>query len=795
MRALLVALSLLSALPAWAAGTGVLRGHVLNARDHEPVPFANVALMGASRGAVADAEGAFEITGLEPGLYNIQASQLGYRKAVRFEVRVSPVKPAELEIALEEEVLAADSVTVTASPFRTTEASPLSVRSVGEAEIARFPGGDRDISKVLQSLPGVASTVSFRNDLIVRGGAPNENRFVLDEVEIPNINHFATQGSSGGPVSMINVNFIRDVDLLTGAFPANRGNALSSVMELRLKDGNPQALAGSTTVGASDFGVTLDGPLGRRSTFILSARRSYLQLLFDALGLPFLPTYNDAQFKSRTRLGSSDELTLIGVGAIDHVRLNTHATDSEFNRWVLDELPVTPQWNWASGAVWKHLRHDGYVQVVASRDQLDNRSTKYEHNDSGNPANLVQDYRSRETQDHVRVEHTMLRRGLRLDYGGGLDRAEYTTSTFEKRVLPAGVTVVDYTSALRLYKYAAFAQASRGFLGDRLSVSLGVRADASDYSRQTRDAARHLSPRLSLSYALAPKLRLNANAARYHQLPAFTVLGYRDSTGALLNRGGGVTYIRADHVVAGVEWLPAADARLSLEAFSKRYADYPFLTQEGVSLANLGADFGVIGNAPAASVSRGRSYGVELLAQRKLRKGAYGIASYTFVRSEFTDRAGRFTPSSWDNRHVVSATGGRQFGKGWELGARWRLLGGAPYTPDDVALSSLKSAWDVRGRAVPDWSRLNARRTGVLHQLDARLDRKWYFRDRALDVYLDVQNLYGFKPRTAPILVVDRDPVTGAPLTLAGDATRYATHTLKDDNTAIFPTIGITFDF
>ena len=796
MRSLLTVLALLLAAPTHAlAGSGVLRGHVRGTRDQQPVPFANVVLIGRELGARAGEDGAWEIRNLEPGLYNVQASQLGYRKAVFFEVAVSPVRPTVLDIALEDAPVTTDSVTVTASAFRTTAASPLSLRSVGAAEIARFPGGDRDISKVLQSLPGVSTTASFRNDLIVRGGAPNENRFVLDEVEIPSINHFATQGSSGGPLSMINASFIRDADLLTGAFPANRGNARSSVMELQLEQGNDRGLAGSVTLGASDLGLSLDGPLGRNTTYILSARRSYLQFIFDALGLPFLPTYNDLQFKSRTRLGAYDEITFIGLGAIDQFALNSSAKDTEFNRYLLDNLPVTPQWNYATGAVWKHFRHDGFLRVVVSRDQLDNRSTRYQDNDTSNPANLVQDYRSRETQDHVRAEQTLMRRSLRLDYGASLDHARYTTSTFEKRVLPGGVIVVDYRSALDLNRYAAYAQASRDFLHDRLSASLGLRADGSDFAPGTSDPLQHLSPRLSLSYAMTPAFHLNFNAGRYHQLPAYTVLGYRDSTGALANRANGIGWIRADHLVGGVEWIAGPGSRVSVEGFLKRYADYPYLTQEGISLANLGADFGVVGNAPAVPASRGRTWGVELLAQRKLSRGFYGIASYTFARSEFTDRTGRYVPSAWDSRHVASVTGGRQFGRGWELGARWRLLGGAPYTPDDVALSSLKAVWDVRGRGVPDYALLNTQRAGVLHQLDARLDRKWFFRSTSLDLYLDVQNLYNFKPRQAPLLVVDRDPVTGAPVTNPGDASRYLMHTLHDDNTAVFPTIGVTVGF
>lgn len=130
-------------------------------------------------------------------------------------------------------------------------------------------------------MPGVASTASFRNDILIRGGAPNENRFYLDGIEVPNINHFATQGSSGGPVGLINVDFVREVDFYSGAFPANRGNTLSSVLDMKFREGRKDRLGLNFTVGSSDVGLSFEGPKGKKSSFIAYARRSYLQFIFS----------------------------------------------------------------------------------------------------------------------------------------------------------------------------------------------------------------------------------------------------------------------------------------------------------------------------------------------------------------------------------------------------------------------------------------------------------------------------------------------------------------------------------
>ena len=276
-------LLLLGFLPQWAlAQTGIIQGKISNAINNEPILFANVLLLGTDQGTTSDENGNFELSGIEPGLYDLRFSYVGFEELTIYEIQVSSSRPVSLDVKMEESSQNLEEVVVKASPFRKTEESPVSLRTIGVAEIQRNPGGGRDISKVVQNLPGVTTTASFRNDLIIRGGAPNENRFYLDDVEVPNINHFATQGASGGPVGMINVDYIREVDFYSGAFPANRGNALSSVFNFKQKDGRKDRLGFTATVGASDLGLTLEGPIGEKTTFLLSARRSYLQLLFKS---------------------------------------------------------------------------------------------------------------------------------------------------------------------------------------------------------------------------------------------------------------------------------------------------------------------------------------------------------------------------------------------------------------------------------------------------------------------------------------------------------------------------------
>ncbi len=359
---------------------GVIEGRVYNTKNNEPVQFATVAIFGTTIGSISDLDGNFLFTGLEPGYVELRISSVGFETYVSEAIQVTNAKKVFLEVPLDEANVALEEVVIKASPFRKIKESPVSLQRISIEEIEKSPGGNRDISKVIQSYPGVASTPAQRNDVIVRGGGPSENTFYLDGIEIPNINHFATQGASGGPVGIINADFLREVNLYTGAFPANKGNALSSVIDLYQVDGNKEKLNFRGSVGASDLALTLNGPIGENTTYILSYRRSYLQFLFQLLELPFLPKYNDYQFKVKTKLNDKNELSLISIGSYDNNNLNLEANETEEQQFILGYLPETFQWSYAIGAVWKHFRDQGYDTWVLSRNYLHNESLKYQDN-------------------------------------------------------------------------------------------------------------------------------------------------------------------------------------------------------------------------------------------------------------------------------------------------------------------------------------------------------------------------------------------------------------------------------
>ena len=214
---------------------------------------------------------------------------VGFETKISEELQVQGNQTTFMDIMVSEASTTLREVFVSPNLLLRPTESPVSVLTLGVHQIEKSAGANRDVSKLVQILPGVGATAPNRNDLIIRGGGPTENVFYLDGIEIPVINHFATQGASGGVVGIINPDFVREISFYTGAFPANRPNTLSSVMEIKQKDGSRDRLHTKVAVGASDAGITLDGPLNKDASFIVSFRQSYLQWFSRRLACLFCP--------------------------------------------------------------------------------------------------------------------------------------------------------------------------------------------------------------------------------------------------------------------------------------------------------------------------------------------------------------------------------------------------------------------------------------------------------------------------------------------------------------------------
>jgi len=781
------------------AQNAVIRGRVYDQKNNDPLPFVNVIVMGQQVGAASDLDGNFLITGLESGFYTLMASFIGYKVTYSPEIQVNNVKSVFVEIPMEQQAIEFEQVTVRPSEFKKKIDAPLSIQKIRLSDIEKAPGANRDISKVIQSFPGVGSTVSFRNDIIVRGGGPSESRFYLDGIEIPNLNHFATQGASGGPVGIINPDFIESVDFYSGAFPASRGNALSGVFDFKQKSGNREQTNRRAVVGASELALTVDGPLGDKSTYLFSVRRSYLQFLFDAIGLPFLPTFNDYQFKSETVFDQKNKLIILSLGALDQNRLNLGIKKpTEEQQYILNYLPESDQWNYMIGAAYTHFMGKSFQTYILSRNMLNNESYKFRDNDDSSDANKIQDYVSQEIENKFRFENTWRDQGYKITFGGGLEYVKYNNATYQKLFVNNSLFIKDYSSDLNFFKYGFFGQISKPVLRDQLTLSAGFRTDANSYSKSMSNLLDQFSPRLSASYILTKNLNLNLSIGRYYQLPPYTSLGYRNAAGTLINKTNNLSYIISDHLIGGLEILTGIDTRIVVEAFYKRYDNYPFSVTDSISIATKGGDFGTIGDEEVVSTGKGRAYGFEISGRYRLFTDLTGIYSYTFVRSEFENAFGDYIPSSWDSKHILTLTMSKPLKNNWQIGTKWRFIGGLPYTPYDLEKTALVTAWNTQGRPFWDYSQFNAQRLNNFLQLDIRIDRTFNFTRWSLLVYLDIQNALAAQSEQPDIIVPNTDANGNFIILNPNDPIEeqhYELNQIPSSSGTLLPTIGITVDF
>lgn len=774
----------------WAQPVHQVKGTVIDKSSRQPLEFINVMIVGLNKGGVTDAEGKFSIEQVPPGIYRLQASAIGYKTVTTPEYILS-TRDLHIQIEMEENQTELEGVTITASPFRRDIESPVSLRIIGLQEIEKSPGANRDISRIVQSYPGVAfSPIGYRNDLIVRGGSPSENRFYLDGVEIPNINHFSTQGASGGPVGILNADLIREVNFYTGAFPTDKGNALSSVLDFKLRDGDMERNSVKATLGASEVSLASNGHLGKKTSYLVSVRQSYLQFLFDMLGLPFLPTFTDAQFKLKTRFDAQNELTVLGLGGIDKMKLNTKA-DDEDNEYILSYLPKIQQETFTLGAVYRHYAGAHVQSVIASHSYLNNRNTKYRQNDESNPDNLTLRLRSTEQNTQFRLENSSSFRNWKVTVGANLDYSQYSNTTFQK-VYTDHAQTFDYHTYLDIMRWGLFGTINYTSIDERFTASLGLRADANNYSAAMKDMTDQLSPRLSLSYQLTEHWSLSGNAGLYYQLPPYTALGFKNNNGLYANKYA-LRYMQVSQGSIGINWRKGDTFEVSLEGFYKDYDKISLSVADGIPLTCKGNDYGVIGNELLTSTAQGRSYGAELLLKWLIAKKLNLASSFTLFKSEYrNNKESEYIASAWDNRFIFNLRGTYNLPRHWSVGMKVSCIGGAPYTPYDADKSSLVTAWNAQGKPYYDYTRYNEERLPAFTQVDIRIDKTFYLKRCMLGFYIDLQNIAGSKLKQADVLMstgVIKNP--DAPI--AGQ--RYVMKSVKQESGTLLPTLGITFEY
>jgi len=798
--------------PSIAQSGGKLSGTIADKNTQQPKAGFTVQLNPSGKSVISDSTGYFRFTNIQPGTYNVTVSGINYVTRIINNVLITSGNENTLSIELEQDIKALAGVVVSGKRNTAKAASletPLSVQRLTAEEIKRNPGGNFDISKVIQSLPGVGGGVAgggFRNDIIIRGGAPSENVYYLDGIEMPVINHFGTQGSGGGPQGILNANFIEEVKLSSSAFDAKYDNTLSSVLQFKQKTGNKTKTQGNVLLSATELAVTLDGPLGKNTTYLASVRRSYLQFLFQALDLPIRPNYWDYQVKITSNLNAKTTLSFMGIGAFDEFSFAAPKEATPEKLYIINSNPIINQWNYTVGANLRRLTKNGYWNLALSRNSLNNEVDKYEDNEKPTPETQTLYTNSRETESKLRFDVTNNFSGWKITYGAMLQYVDFNNdfySVYRKELydengdlVQPGITIESKT-ATDFIKYGAFVQAGKRILNNRVAISAGIRMDANTLDNSSSNPLEQFSPRISASYALSNAINLNASVGTYYKLPSYTQLAFTQpvDNGIITNPGD---YIRSTHYVAGIEYIPSPATRITVEGFYKKYDSYPVSIADGVSLANKGSDFGSIGNEPVVQSGTGRAYGFEIFAQQKLSKRFFGILSYTFYKTEFTDINGAYIPASCVNKHLLSLSWGYKFNRNWELGHHFRPQGAAPYTPFNMPAS--QQNYLSQGQGILDFPMFNTLRLQSFNSSDIRIDKKWFFRGFTLDVFLDITNWYAARVYGTPQYTFERNETNTGFVTTDGkpvqpDGSNAIPLILNNDEVQVTPTFGFIIEF
>ncbi|MEE1884603.1 TonB-dependent receptor [Pedobacter flavus] len=791
---------------------GTLSGTVVDKDNFKALQDVTIGIEKTNISTTTDSLGRFRITNIPVGSYNLKISKVGYVNETLYNYLISSGNENTINIELSSNTnIQAVSISANRSANASSLITPLSVQRMTTEEIKSNPGGNFDISRVIQSLPGVSGTDGssggFRNDIIIRGGAPNENVFYLDGIETPIINHFSTQGSSGGPTGLLNVLFIQDVKLSTSAFDARFDNSLSSVFQFTQKTGNPNKVQGNLRIQATDAALTLDGPLSKngKTTFLASARRSYLDLLFKLIDLPIRPNYWDFQTKITHKLSNKTTFNFIGIGALDKFRFGSIKDASPEKLYTLNNTPSIDQWNYTIGGSLKTQLNNGFLNVALSRNVLNNEINKFDENQINDETKRRLRINSTETENKLRVDFNFANEGWQWSYGASLQYVETDNSFFNRyriqvedgsgNIIQPGI-IINSNSKINFLKYGAFAQLGKRFFDNKLSLNTGVRIDINSFTEDGMNPIETLSPRISLSYAISDYIKWNASVGRYYKLPVYTVLGFKDSNSLYPNKDN--KYIRSDHYVTGFEYLLSNSTRFTLEGFYKKYANYPVSVRDQISLANMGGDYNVVGNEKVVSNGEGRAYGIEFFAQQKLTEKFFGILSYTIFKSEFSGANKKLVAAAWDNNQLLTATLGYKLPRNFEIGLKFRYQGGAPYTPFDATAS--QTNYLTTGAGVFNYNQLNTLRLPSFKQADVRIDKRWNYKNFALNAFLDVSNFLRTKTPSIPKYTFKRNADNTAFLTSDGqpiklDGSNAIPFILNDMDAQFTPSIGIIFEF
>jgi len=701
---------------------GKLNGHVTDAETRESLIGVNIYIPETKQGAVSDEYGNFSISKIEAGIYTIRVSYVGYKELLISDVIIKSNRITNLPVALNQVSIKGEGVTVTAGFFQNSERQPVSSVSFNNEEIRRSPGSGGEISRILQALPGVASSGETSQDIFVRGGSPTEVNFYIDNIAIPSIKHFQEQnGASNGPIGLVNTELVREIEFSTGGFGAQYGYVMSGVGEISYRQANRERILGNVDMTMAGFGATFEIPdFDKKGSWLVSGRRSYLDVIADAINAGGAPSYSDIQVKYHRDLGKNDKLTFLTIfGASQFVNDEDEANETGS----LQVVDVSRN-QFTSGLNWQHVwGNNGYSNTsISFTNSKDNTQvTDLERDILETDMNINQQEVTLRNVNFHRFNREMnLNYGLESKYqSGNFDYAFASFINFGNEVVPPR-SINQSVDGVQSAAFATFGYKPI----QALTIQTGIRVNHSSFNDKVTFA-----PRISARYEISPRLSLHAAAGIYHQRLPLYYLSQAESIRKL-------DETQARHFIVGLDYMLTASTKMTVEFFDKAYTKVPVLPADSV---NANPQFVPDGFGFYETLeSRGKGYarGIDVLIQKKLAENFYGGINASFLRAQYTDHLGKTQNRDFDVQTLFSVIGGYRPSKYWEFSARWSFVGARPYTPAYEAASVAANS------LILDLANFNSEHLPAFHSLYTRFDRRFFWKKVTFTTFMEIWNTY-----------------------------------------------------
>lgn len=683
---------------------GEIKGRILDHETQKPLAGVLVSIAGADREVRSDPNGAYALSEVPVGYYVLSFELEGYYPDTRTDVIVRSGRITFLNVSLLAVRPIHEEVSVTADYFPTAPDKPVSQMQFNTEELRRDPGSGGDVSRALYAVPGIVKADEEANDLIVRGGSPMENGFYIDNIFMPNINHFPQQGASGGNISMLNMDFIESLEISTGGFDASYGNRLSSIIDIRYREGNRERFNGQLNLSVIGYGAQFEGPLdGGKGAWMFSANRSYLDLISKVLDSDNPSDFYDVQGKVTYDINPSNRLSILTIGGSSRTEYDPEGRE---------------KFDYATaGLTWRHLwGGKGYSDTSLSYSFINGKESEFWEWEGG--LHEQYDYGNK-WLTFRNINHLSLSSSHRLTFGAEAQAARFRNwddyDYVERRL--------SGTSAAAFLTYVVYPF-------HNFSLSSGLRLDYLPFSERF-----HLSPRFFFNWVLTQRVSIHgAFGLFYQQVPLFLIqqnpanAGLRDP--------------KARHLILGLKYLLSPDTQLTLEGYDKAYSDFPmapgypyyFVADDVNGDSDRFWNFGYL-------INKGKAYarGMEVTLQKKLSQKLYGLVNFTYYRARYRDLMGVWRNRLFDNRFIFCLSGGYKPSRNWEFSARWIVCGNRAFTPVDEEKSiEYGGAWvnfdDIMAGHLSDYQNLSL-----------RVDRRFQFRKSNLVVFSGAWNVFDHK--------------------------------------------------